>query len=171
MKKIIAMLSLLTVVSCGPSVERIDVIDGRDGRDGTSSVCSVSQVEGGITLSCSDGSSGFLANGTNGQDGADGQNGEDGSDGENGQDGQDGTDGINGSGNLSQIALNGCTLASSGVYAKLQGSGSLKLYSNSNCSGNSLASLSSTDEIYVLSGGNLLIFQSAANILYKLTFN
>lgn len=158
------------LISCGNSTEVVEVFKGdkgdvgAPGADGTSVVCVVNETEEGISFDCTDGNLFTAHNGANGQNGADGADGVD------GQDGTDGTNGLNGTGALSQIVLGNCTLIETGLYAKLVGQGSLKLYSTSACSGNSTATLSSTDELYILSGGDLLIFQSTASLLYKFDF-
>lgn len=158
MRKLILSIAVLSLVACSPDREVVDVVKGDDGADGAS--CLVKEIEGGLSLDCGNGSF-VVTNGSDGQDGVDGQDGAD------GVDGQDGTS----SGTLSQLTLNGCTSIGDGLYAKLIGQGSLKLYLNNTCSGNGVASLSSTDEIHVLSGGNLLVFESNNNVLYKLTLN
>ncbi len=200
MKKFMLLGVVGLMMACTPKKEVVDVFQGSPGMPGTNGQdgisCSVMSVEGGASLMCG-GQAVFLANGQNGadgmngEDGSDGMDGADGSDGADGQDGTDGQDGVAGSdgqdgsdgaqgpqgipgvasGMLTEVVLNSCTLVESGIYAKLVGSGSLKLYSNHNCSGNSMESLSSEDEIFVLVGGNMLIFQSTNNKLFKLVFN
>lgn len=74
--------------------------DGQNGLDGTNGTsCSVEESETGATISCDDGTSVEIANGTNGLNGESGSQGEaglDGTDGENGNNGSNGTNGTNG---------------------------------------------------------------------------
>jgi hypothetical protein len=89
------VLSLLLVAACGT-----------EGKDGTS--CSTSEADDGVTLTCSDGTETFIANGSPGRDGDPGADGQDGApgvdgldgtpgaDGQDGLDGEDGRDGVNG---------------------------------------------------------------------------
>lgn len=65
--------------------------DGADGDDGSS--CSVETKADGALITCDDGSTSFVSNGTNGVDGIDGQDGADGADGQDGRNGADGQDG------------------------------------------------------------------------------
>ena len=67
---------------------------GRDGTDGTSGTngnagesCTVVQGIGGATISCGDGTSEFISNGSDGVAGTDGQDGVDGTNGTNGTNG------------------------------------------------------------------------------------
>lgn len=182
MKKLGLLLIVTNLAACAPDKEIVKVIKGEKGDPGVS--CLAEEVENGLSLSCANGVF-FVANGKDGLDGADGQDGADGIDGQDGADGQDGVNGQDGEdgedgspgepgpmfGSLSEVELDGCTLIVDGLYGKLQGNGSLKLYNNNSCQGNGVGSLSSTDEIHVLSNGDLLIFQSLAQVLFMLEFN
>lgn len=64
-------------------------VNGSNGVNGTN--CSVVQTSLGATISCTDGTTAYIYNGTNGTNGSDGQDGQDGSDGSDGEDGQDGS--------------------------------------------------------------------------------
>lgn len=58
--------------------------------------CTVEQTDSGAIITCPDGTSAIISNGTDGndgQDGQDGQNGQDGADGTNGEQGEPGADG------------------------------------------------------------------------------
>ncbi len=173
MNKYLSTFVFLCLSSCAPHIEQVDIIKGPKGDPGTS--CSAAQSEGGVLISCGGSEALFVSNGTPGADGEDGEDGSDGSAGQDGQPGEDGQDGAPGadgtsSGLMSEIELNGCTPVAEGRWAKLIGQGSLKVYSNQWCNGNSVASLSSTDEVHILAGGDLLLFQSQTNSLYKLVF-
>ena len=58
--------------------------------------CSVSKVAEGSVITCPDGSTEYVYNGTNGTDGVDGQDGVDGTNGVDGQDGLNGENGVDG---------------------------------------------------------------------------
>ena len=150
MKKLLILGATLSLMACAPDKEIVEVVKGDPGVS-----CTAQEVLGGIEISCENGT--FLV--SNGQDGVDGQDGLDGKDGENGS-----------AGTLSEVELSGCTSIRDGLHAKAQGSGSLKLYSNSNCSGSGVETLSSTNEVYVFPNGDLLLFQSDLNLLYLLEF-
>ena len=116
------LLSLLLLASCGIKRETVDILNGKDGTS-----CSVSEALDeshtlvvGALITCTDGSSQIVLNGSDGQNGVDGIQGEQGNsctisrhEGEDFvtitcgdqvlaiHDGQDGADGIN---------ANGCTL-------------------------------------------------------------
>ncbi len=150
--KLVVTLCLIGLAGCAPHRERVDVVKGSPGAPGKDAVsCVVKAVEGGVSLTCADGTV-FVANGLPGDDGAAGPAGPS-------------------LGQMSAVVISGCTLIETGLYGKLVGAGSLKLYSTAACSGSAVASLSSTDELYILVGGNMLIFQSGSSTLYKLTFN
>jgi hypothetical protein len=53
-----------------PGIPGVDGVDGRDGRD-----CTVVQLESGVRVECSDGTSAVISNGTAGTDGVDGADG------------------------------------------------------------------------------------------------
>lgn len=113
------LIILLALTACAPEAVLFEGMRGRPGEDGSS--CSVAQVPDGAIISCTDGTSAVVLNGTTGTAGIDGQPGEPGvagtsctvnqtssgaivscADGtvavlENGQDGSNGSDGHNGS--------------------------------------------------------------------------
>lgn len=112
MKKILPVIGMLLLFSCGKRTETIVAQDGKDGKDGRS--CTVTQSVDKAVISCDDGSEATVMNGqdcevkevstgaevtcgnntvliTDGSDGADGEDGVDGSDGQDGADGQDGS--------------------------------------------------------------------------------
>lgn len=80
-------------------------IDGVDGVAGKS--CSVAATPTGAVISCEDGTSAVINNGTDGVDGVDGQNGADGVNGQDGQDGQNGADGADGQDSIVEV-INPC---------------------------------------------------------------
>jgi hypothetical protein len=144
--KILMLIMVLMIVGCGKQTKSI-TLEGRDGRDGVDgkdgSSCSVSRAYDesgflsiGVKVSCTDGSSELVLNGTNGQNGTPGARGLQGEpgnscsisrghsqnfvtiqcpnndpvvvqDGANGQDGEDGADGEDGG---DSIQSDGCTL-------------------------------------------------------------
>ncbi len=149
MKKLVVALSLI-LVACGPHKEVVSLIKGNQGevgatgQDGVS--CVSAQTETGASLTCSNGTV-FVSNGV---------------------DGSNGSPGVS-SGSMSEVALDGCTsIAGTGLWAKNQGSGSIKLYTNGSCSGSAYSSLSSTDEIQVLNDESILLFQTQTSKLFLL---
>lgn len=62
----------------------------------TESTCSVERVDGGVVMTCPDGSEAFLSDGEEGDKGTRGLHGLDGADGKDGVDGVDGRDGVDG---------------------------------------------------------------------------
>ncbi len=158
MKKLVVVLSLI-LVACGPHKEVVSLIKGNQGevgatgQDGVS--CVSAQTETGASFTCSNGTV-FVSNGADGINGV------------NGADGSNGLPGVS-SGSMSEVALDGCTsIAGTGLWAKTQGGGSIKLYTNGSCSGSAYSSLSSTDEIQVLNDGSILLFQTQTSKLFLL---
>jgi hypothetical protein len=134
MKTKAILFTLFFLVSCGPAKESATIYQGKDGKDGSDgrngTSCSVSEALSdeneviGALISCGDGSSQIVLNGSDGQNGADGADGINGLpgnscsisresgktfvtvtcgetsqvvfDGQDGLDGEDGTDGEDG---------------------------------------------------------------------------
>lgn len=90
MKYLFFLLALCACAIEGPrGYSGLQGPPGNPGLPGSS--CSVEQAENGSVITCDNGSTAVILNGTNGV------NGQDGTDGQNGIDGQDGTDGQDGS--------------------------------------------------------------------------
>jgi len=62
-------LAMVFTISCSGD----DGKNGRDGGDGKDAICSAAATEGGLTITCDDGTSGFLANGAQGVQGPPGE--------------------------------------------------------------------------------------------------
>ena len=93
MKVMVLAVALIGLVACAPAKEKVTIISGVPGADGSS--CSVSDYyQGeeviGAQISCTDGSSVIVLNGSDGTDGLDGLDGLDGEDGLDGVNGKDG---------------------------------------------------------------------------------
>lgn len=149
------VLAAMLMVGCAVDTETVRVIKGADGKDGVS--CTLSEVEGGVSLSCSDETSFTIYHGQNGQNGENGNDGLscsveqleggaeitcgdssaivlNGTDGQDGQDGEDGENGSDGGGvTITSYSGNSCTLiAGSSVYVK-KGNNNAGLYTSSSC--------------------------------------
>ena len=69
------ILLILTLSACGKPQDGkagADGSNGHDGHDGTNASCTVKAIQGGSLISCSDGSSSLVLNGTNGTNGQNG---------------------------------------------------------------------------------------------------
>jgi hypothetical protein len=163
MKYAVVILAL-ALGACSPDREVVEVykgeqgLPGLDGRDGTS--CFVTAAEGGANLSCSDGSSAFVANGLPGEQGPQGIPG---LAGEAGADGDSG-----GAALLRDYSANSCTnIVGTSKYVKRSGS-NYKLYSSSSCSSSSAFAEVSQGEAYWVSSASLAVH--ADSILRVITF-
>ena len=78
-------------LSC-PDGSSFKIPEGKAGVDGSS--CTVEPNSVGSTITCPDGSTSVVVNGTNGTNGTDGTSGTDGAAGTNGTNGNNGTDGV-----------------------------------------------------------------------------
>lgn len=143
MKYVLVCMMAATAVGCAPDREVVQIYKGDKGDQGISGTsCSVSQVEGGVALTCSDGSEAYVANGLEGPQGPQGIPGLDGEDGETGPAGEAGA------ATILNFSASACTqIVGTDSYVKRQNN-NYKLYSASSCASNTAFAEVSEGESY-----------------------
>lgn len=155
MKWFILCLTVL-IVGCSAKREVVQILQGDKGdpgKDGVSYACSVQDVEGGLLLSCGDGSEGFLPDGLVGPTGPAGEPGS-----------------SEGGATLAKYSGETCMqIFDSGKYVKKNGA-NYRIYSSSTCSGSALAEVSQGED-YVVDDSTIAFHGGSALYVYRLNLN